>query len=110
VLLVAPFAAAAHLANTLRDFELDAAVGSQCLAQVLGRRLAHRLALVLALGVGIGVSVAFLLAGQLNAASLALGVLGLIAILRGAWDPGRLWPGMLMAAVCWTVAWGLASG
>jgi 4-hydroxybenzoate polyprenyltransferase len=109
VLLVAPFAAAAHLANTLRDFDLDAAVGSECLAQVLGRQNAHRLALVLALGVGVGVGVTFLLAGRLNAVSVGLGVLGLLAILRGAQSADRLWPGMLMAAVCWTVAWALAS-
>ncbi len=36
--LVAPFAVAAHLANTVRDFEADAAGGSRSLAQVLGRR------------------------------------------------------------------------
>src|SRR6266542_4195617 len=36
--LVAPFAMAAHLANTLRDFEADAAGASRSLAQVLGRR------------------------------------------------------------------------
>ena len=110
VILVAPFAAAAHLANTLRDFDLDAAVGSECLAQVLGRKAAHRVALLLALGVGLGVGVAFLLAGRLSPATLLLGVIGLVAILRGARAPDRLWPGMLMAAVCWTVAWGLASG
>ena len=36
--LAAAFAAAAHLANTLRDFDSDAASGSRCLAQVLGPR------------------------------------------------------------------------
>ena len=35
--LAAAFAAAAHLANTLRDFDSDAATGSRCLAQVIGR-------------------------------------------------------------------------
>lgn len=109
VLLVAPFAAAAHLANTLRDFEADAALGSQCLAQVLGRATAQRLALVLALGVGVGVGLAFVLSAQLEAASVVLGVLGLLAILRGASDAERLWQGMLAAAVLWTMAWGLAS-
>ncbi|HEX7172697.1 MAG TPA: UbiA family prenyltransferase, partial [Candidatus Limnocylindria bacterium] len=34
--LVAPFAAAAHLANVLRDFDADAVLGSRNLAQVLG--------------------------------------------------------------------------
>ncbi len=110
VLLVAPFAAAAHLANTVRDFETDAAVGSYCLAQVLGRQAAHLLALVLALAVAIGVAVSFVVAGQLDAASIVLGVLGLLAILRGWSDPDRLWQGMLAAAVMWTIAWGLASG
>jgi 4-hydroxybenzoate polyprenyltransferase len=110
VVLVAPFAAAAHLANTLRDFEADAAVGSQCLAQVLGRRTAHRLALGLAVGVAVGVGIAFLLGGRLAAGPIVLGVLGLLAILRGANDAERLWQGMLAAAVFWTVAWGLASG
>jgi 4-hydroxybenzoate polyprenyltransferase len=37
-LLVGPFAAAAHLANTLRDFQTDQRTGSRNLAQVLGRR------------------------------------------------------------------------
>jgi 4-hydroxybenzoate polyprenyltransferase len=109
-LLVAPFAAAAHLANTLRDFDADAAVGSRCLAQVLGRTTARRVAIGLALGVGLAVGLSFGLAGQLDAVSLALGGLGLLAILAGAARDDRLWPGMLGAAVCWSVAWGLASG
>jgi 4-hydroxybenzoate polyprenyltransferase len=109
-LLVAPFAAAAHLANTLRDFDSDAALGSRCLAQVLGRTTAQRLAVALALGVAIGVALSFALTAQLQAASIVLGVLGLLAILRGATDANRLWQGMLMAAVLWTIAWGLASG
>jgi 4-hydroxybenzoate polyprenyltransferase len=110
VVLVAPFAAAAHLANTLRDFEADAAVGSRCLAQVLGRSNAHRLALVLAVGVAVGVGIAFLIGGRMAAVPIVLGVLGLLAILRGASDAERLWQGMLAAAVFWTVAWALASG
>lgn len=109
-LLVAPFAAAAHLANTLRDFDSDAALGSRCLAQVLGRTTAQRLAVALALGVGIGVALGFTLSAQLQAASVALGVLGLLAILRGATDAARLWQGMLVASVLWTVAWALATG
>ena len=110
VVLVPPFAAAAHLANTLRDFDGDAQLGSRCLAQVLGRRNAHRLALVLALGVGIAVGLAFVVAGELQPASVVLGVLGVLAIIRGATDADRLWQGMLAAAVLWAVAWGLASG
>jgi 4-hydroxybenzoate polyprenyltransferase len=110
VVLVAPFAAAAHLANTLRDFDEDRALGSRCLAQVLGRRAAHGLAVVLAVAVSIGVGAAFALADALAPTSIALGVVGLIAILRGWRDAGRLWEGMLVAAVVWTAAWALSSG
>jgi 1,4-dihydroxy-2-naphthoate octaprenyltransferase len=110
VVLVAPFAAAAHLANTVRDFDADAAVGSQCLAQVLGRRAAHRLALTLAVGVGLGAGILLLLGDGLEPASILLGVLGLLAVLRGARDADRLWQGLLAAAVLWTVAWALGSG
>jgi 4-hydroxybenzoate polyprenyltransferase len=110
VVLVAPFAAAAHLANTIRDFDADQAVGSRCLAQVLGRRAAHRLALTLAVGVGLGAGLLLLLGDGLEPASILLGVLGLIAVLRGARDADRLWEGLLAAAVLWTVAWALGSG
>ena len=110
VLLVAPFAAAAHLANTVRDFEADEAVGSMCLAQLLGRPVAHRLAVFLAVGVGLGVGISFVLAGTLGPGSLGLGLLGLLAIVRGWTDADRLWQGILAAAVLWTVAWALASG
>jgi 4-hydroxybenzoate polyprenyltransferase len=109
-LLVAPFAAAAHLANTLRDFDTDAALGSRCLAQVLGRTTAQRLALVLSVGVAIGVALSFVLSAQLQPVAVVLGGLGLLAILRGATDANRLWQGMLVAAVLWTIAWALASG
>jgi len=109
VVLVAPFAAAAHLANTLRDFDADAAIGSRCLAQVLGRRLAHRVALVLAAGVGLAVGAAFLVGGAPSVPAAALGVVGLAAILVGWADAERLWRGMLVAAVAWTLAWGLAT-
>jgi len=109
VLLVGPFAAAAHLANTLRDFDADAALGSRCLAQVLGRRTAHRLALALAVGVGVGVGLSFMLASRMQAASIVLGVLGLLAILRGRSNATRLWQGVLAAAILWTIAWALAS-
>jgi hypothetical protein len=40
---------------------------------------------------------------------VVLGVLGLLAILRGATDADRLWQGVLAAAVFWTVAWALGS-
>jgi 4-hydroxybenzoate polyprenyltransferase len=110
VILVAPFAAAAHLANTLRDFEADAALGSRCLAQVLGRRSAHRLAVGLAVGVAVGVAISLWQANRLEPATVVLGVLGLIAILRGASDARRLWQGILGAAVLWTIAWALGSG
>jgi 4-hydroxybenzoate polyprenyltransferase len=108
--LVAPFAAAAHLANTLRDFDSDAALGSRCLAQVLGRTTAQRLAVALALAVAIAVALSFAVTDELQSVSVVLGVIGLLAVLRGANDPKRLWQGMLMAAVLWTIAWGLASG
>jgi len=109
VLLVGPFAAAAHLANTLRDFEADAALGSRCLAQVLGRRNAHRLAIGLAVALGVGLALSFGLGSRLELASVGLGLLGLLAILRGWSDSRRLWQGILAASVLWTIAWGLAS-
>ena len=56
-LLVGPFAVAAHLANTLKDFEGDAAMRSGNLAQRLGRRAGIVLAVVLAVGVGIGAGI-----------------------------------------------------
>lgn len=109
-LLVAPFAAAAHLANTLRDFDADAALGSRCLAQVLGRQNAHRLAVGLAVGVAVVVALSFALADRLEPASVVLGVLGLVAILRGWSDVPKLWQGILAAAPLWTIAWALATG
>jgi 4-hydroxybenzoate polyprenyltransferase len=108
--LVAPFAAAAHLTNALRDFDADARLGSRNLAQVLGRRRAFRLAWALATGVGVGVGAAFALGGRLEPAGAALGIAGLAAIVQGYAGPSRLWPGMLVAAVCWTAAWALGSG
>jgi 4-hydroxybenzoate polyprenyltransferase len=109
-LIVGPFAAAAHLANTLRDFDGDARLGSQNLAQALGRTAAFRLAWGLAIGVGVGVGTALLLGnGEIAPASLALGAVGLVAVAQGVAGPARLWGGMLVAAVCWTAAWALAS-
>lgn len=109
-LLVGPFAAAAHLANTLRDFDTDARIGSRSLTQVLGRGRAFALAFGLAMAVGIGVGVSFAIGGRINAATTALGVAGLAAVGQGIGGPARLWAGMLVAAVLWTAAWALATG
>jgi 4-hydroxybenzoate polyprenyltransferase len=109
-LLVGPFAVAAHLANTVRDFDPDARIGSRNLAQRLGRRAAFRLAWGLAMATGIGVGTAFVVGGALDAVGLALGAIGIAAIAQGRKGPGRLWGGMLVAAVCWTAAWALATG
>jgi 4-hydroxybenzoate polyprenyltransferase len=109
-ILVAPFAAAAHLANALRDFDTDAALGSRTLAQVLGRRRAFALAWGLALGVGAAVGAWLITAGSPGVPALVLGALGLGAVAQGARGPEPLWAGMLVAAVTWTAAWALATG
>ena len=108
--LVVPFAAAAHLANALRDWELDAAARSRNLAQVVGRGPSRRLATGLALGVGVGTAGAFLIAERLQPASVALVVFGIFAVAQGATSERRLWYGLLVAAVAWTVAWALSTG
>jgi 1,4-dihydroxy-2-naphthoate octaprenyltransferase len=108
--LVAPFAMAAHLANTLRDFEADAAGTSRSLAQVLGRRASRLLAAGLALAVGLGVGLALLIGGRATAGSVVLGVIGLLGVAQGLPSERRLWYGILVAAVCWTAAWGLSTG
>jgi 4-hydroxybenzoate polyprenyltransferase len=107
--LVAPFAAAAHLANVARDFRADAALGSRSLAQVLGRERSLWVAFALALGVGIGVGAALVIGGA-SAATLGLGAVGLVAIAQGAAGLNRLWYGILVAAVAWTAAWALGTG
>ncbi|MDQ2853400.1 MAG: UbiA family prenyltransferase [Chloroflexota bacterium] len=107
--LVAPFAMAAHLANTLRDFEADAAGGSRSLAQVLGRQASRRLAAGLALAVGLGVGGALLIGGRATPGSIGLGLSGLLAVAQGATSERRLWYGVLVAAVCWTAAWALST-
>lgn len=107
--LVAPFAIAAHLANTLRDFEADAAGGSRSLAQVLGRPASLRLAAGLALAVGLGVGGAQLVGGRSTPVTIGLGLIGLVAIAQGAFSERRLWYGVLLAAVCWAAAWALGS-
>jgi 4-hydroxybenzoate polyprenyltransferase len=108
-LLVAPFAAAAHLANVLRDFDADAAAGSRNLAQWIGRRRAHLLSAALALLTGAAIGIGFGLAGRLSWWSAGLGALGLGAIVIGARTPQGLWNAILVAAVAWTGAWALAS-
>jgi 4-hydroxybenzoate polyprenyltransferase len=107
--LVAPFAMAAHLANTLRDFEADAAGSSRSLAQVLGRRASRLLAAGLALAVGLGVGAALVIGGRASPASVALGLIGLAAVAAGTTNERRLWYGILLAAVCWTAAWALST-
>ncbi len=107
--LVAPFAMAAHLANTLRDYEADAAGGSRSLAQLLGRQASQRLAAGLALAVGLGVGGALLVGGRATPGSAALGLVGLLAIIQGAPSERRLWYGVLVAAMCWTAAWALST-
>jgi 1,4-dihydroxy-2-naphthoate octaprenyltransferase len=101
---------AAHLANSLRDYEADAAGASRSLAQVLGRRTSRLLAAGLALAVGLGVGGALLLDGQASPPSVVLGAIGLAAIVQGVPNERRLWYGILVAAVCWTAAWGLSTG
>ena len=108
-LIVGPFAAAAHLANTLRDFDADARLGSRNLAQSLGRATAFRLAWGLAMAVGLGVGAALLVGGPVAPASVTLGLAGLVAVGQGVAGPPRLWGGMLVAAVCWTAAWAMAT-
>lgn len=108
--LVAPFAVAAHLANTLRDFTADAAGGSRSMTQLLGRRQSRILAVGLALAVGLGVGGALALGGGARPPGIALGLIGLVAVTQGAWSDRRLWYGILVAAVCWTAAWALSTG
>jgi 4-hydroxybenzoate polyprenyltransferase len=107
--LAAAFATAAHLANTLRDWESDAAAGSRSLAQVLGRRRTHLLAVGLALTVGVALGVALLIV-RAAAPSLGLGAAGLAAIATAATSERRLWAALLVAAVAWTAAWALSTG
>jgi 4-hydroxybenzoate polyprenyltransferase len=109
-LLVAPFAAAAHLANAVRDFGADRTAGSRDLAQLIGERRAFVLAWVLAMATGVGVGAAFALGGRLDVPGIALGLTGLAAVAQGLAGPQRLWIGMLVAAVAWTAAWAIGSG
>jgi 4-hydroxybenzoate polyprenyltransferase len=108
--LAAAFATAAHLANTLRDFDSDAAAGSRCLAQVLGRGTTQALAIGLALAAGLGVGVALVAGGRASPGSLALGVVGLASVGLGALGERWLWYGLLVAAMAWTAAWAISTG
>ncbi len=108
--LVAPFAVAAHLANTLRDWKADAAEGSRSLAQVLGRDRARLAALGLGIGVGLVAGALAIASGRLAPASALLGAIGLMALAQGWRGDDALWRGVLVAAVSWTTAWALASG
>lgn len=107
--LVAPFAAAAHLANVLRDFDADAAAGSRNLAQQLGRGRTHALSLGLVLLTGVTVGIGFALSSRLTWWSAGLGVVGLGAVVIGARTPQGLWSAILVAAVAWSAAWALSS-
>ncbi len=107
--LVAPFAMAAHLANTLRDWDADVAGGSRSLAQVLGHARARGLALALALGVGAAVGTVLGMGGRLTPAGMIVGGIGLAAVAQGVRGDDQLWRGILVAAVCWTAAWALAT-
>lgn len=107
--LVAPFAAAAHLANATRDFTADADTGSRSLAQVLGARTALWVAYGIALAVGIAFGAALLLGGRAGPAAIGLGVAGVVAVAQGAGRAGRLWYGILVAALAWSAAWALST-
>ncbi len=106
--LAALFAAAAHLANTLRDWESDHATGSRALAQVLGRTTTRWLAVALSLTVGIGVGIALAIGGRLAPAVALSGGIGLGAVAAGGVRESWLWRGQLVAAVAWTAAWALS--
>jgi 4-hydroxybenzoate polyprenyltransferase len=108
--LVAPFAAAAHLANAVRDFDADTTLGSRNLAQVLGRERALRVAWLLTVGVGVVVGAWLLVSGPVDPPALGLGLIGLAAVAQGVRGPDALWAGMLLAAVSWTAAWAIATG
>ena len=64
----------------------------------------------MAMAVGIGVGTAFLVGGSTHVVGLALGAIGIVAVAQGITGARRLWAGMLVAAVCWTASWALATG
>jgi 4-hydroxybenzoate polyprenyltransferase len=106
--LAALFAAAAHLANTLRDWDADRATRSRALAQLLGRDVTRWLAVGLSLAVGIGVAIALAVGGRLGPAVALSGAIGLAAVAAGGIREAWLWRGQLVAAVAWTAAWALS--
>ena len=108
--LAASFAVAAHLANTLRDFDADAATRSRALAQVVGRANARGLALICALIAGGGLAAALFVGEALTPTSIGLATAGLAAVVVGARSDRTLWYALLIAAVAWTAAWALAAG
>jgi hypothetical protein len=63
----------------------------------------------LALGVGAIVGAWLVVAGPVALPAVALGIIGLLAVAQGVRGPDALWGGMLVAAVCWTAAWALAT-
>jgi hypothetical protein len=62
------------------------------------------------MAVGIGVGLSFTAGGSLDLLTAILGLAGLAAVAQGVAGPGRLWAGMLIAAVVWTAAWALGTG
>lgn len=108
--LIAPLAAAAHLANTLRDWDADAAGRSRSLSQVLGRRWSLGVALALGIGTGLAAGALALVAGRLGFGTAVLGLIGLLAVAQGVRGAGALWYGILAAAVAWAGAWALSTG
>ena len=77
--------------------------------KVLFLTIGALLAAGLALAVGLGVGAALLIGGRASAASIVLGLLGLVAIAQGVPSERRLWYGFLLAAVSWTAAWALST-
>ena len=107
--LAALLAVSAHLANLLRDFDMDAATGSQSLAQVIGRGWARAIAVGCAFGVAAGVGVVLLSGGTPSSGASGLWAFGLGSVIAGARRERLLWHTLLVAAVCWTAAWALTA-
>ncbi len=106
--LAAAFAVAAHLANTLRDWKLDVAAGSRSVAHVLGRHRSRHVASAITFLVGVGVGAAVILGERGNGPAAAAWTVGIAAVVIGGTAERALWPGQLIAAVAWTVAWALS--
>ena len=108
--LAALLAAAAHLANILRDFDADAATASHSLAQVIGRQWTRALAVGCALAVGAGVGIVLVVDGSPEAGPSLLWSFGLGFVIAGGRRERDLWYALLLAAVLWTASWALTSG